>query len=110
MASRNSNRKSARVCHPARPQPVDRAAIGNSLHALARELRAAMAVVITAVGALDAQHADGDAWIALTLRRYAGDALDREIERVKGLIAELEGTCRIATQRDSLTVAPSHAW
>jgi hypothetical protein len=55
-----------------------------------RELRAAMAVVITAVTALDAQHADGDAWIALTLRRYAGDALDREIERMRRLLADLE--------------------
>lgn len=90
MAGRDSNRKSARVCRPASQQHLDRAAIGNSLHALVRELRAAMAVVITAVGALDAQHADGDAWIALTLRCYAGDALDREIERVQGLIAELE--------------------
>lgn len=90
MASRNSNRKSARVRHPARPRPADHVAIGIALHALIRELRAAMSVVITAVGALDAQHADGDAWIALTLRRYAGDVLDREIERVRGLIAELE--------------------
>jgi hypothetical protein len=90
MASRNSNRKSARVRHPARPRPADRAAIGITLHSLIRELRAAMAVVITAVTALDAQHADGDAWIAITLRRYAGDALDREIERVQGLLSDLE--------------------
>jgi hypothetical protein len=90
MASRNSNRKCARVRHSAPPRPADRAAIGIALHALIRELRAAMAVIITAVTALDAQHADGDACVALTLRRYAGDTLDREIERVQELLADLD--------------------
>jgi hypothetical protein len=89
MASRNSNRKSPSVCRRAQSRPADDATIGITLHSLIRELRAVMAVVITAV-TLDTQHADGDAWIALTLRRYAGDALDREIERVQRLIAELD--------------------
>jgi hypothetical protein len=88
MAIGKSSRKRPRSRHPA--DITARTAVCVTLRTLIRELNTALAVIITTVGALDAQHADGDAWIAITLRRYAGDALDREIKRVQGLIAELE--------------------
>ena len=84
---RNSTRaKGRRIVKPPAPKPPT---VADTLIKVRNGIEIAMSVAYVTGAALKDQGADVDREAALALQRCVGDELDRQIERIDGLISEV---------------------
>lgn len=67
-------------------------ALGQELGSIGRELEVCRAAIVVAVRALQAQHADHDAEVALVIQRAVGDRLEEQIGKMSALAVQLKRT------------------
>lgn len=100
-AAKNTRARNARSL-PRRakrhPVPAPTSPVG-ILSAIRRHLKFVMAAAFTVSAALQFQDAEMDAEVALIVGRCIGDEIDRQIEALDRVIAELSGTGANASHR-----------
>jgi hypothetical protein len=92
MVSGKSTGKSVRKVAPKAASSVCPVRIQLELRVITVELRCALSAVTVSAHALCEQNADIDADVAVTLRRAVSSPVHSCVERLEGLLAELECT------------------